>query len=381
MASRSRIAMSQVIFQRLIDRAAAGGTVISNSDKGRYIKRLSAEDANLMAKADIIDRRKITRLMQAVRFDHDGRRYFAFFGFASAQGPIRMPEGLTELDPTPGMFGIAISETDSMARATASEIREIIEADYNGLEGYEGHDLDAVARLYPTVTFAEADLNYPYTQDLDRVLGAMVATTYVDGPISLDEDTLKAASNLFTSGPDTIPFGNVLQGVLSISWSGLFVELYRCVEQLYPVPRLTDLIQRWTSPQSFGALADLLREQLGWRPREDESLSKLIAACPDKVWKDLIYAFDVNLDEKSTPAEVAGRQVYAMRNGLVHFRGSMTIAPPSDDKWNAIVVAMIALVTETYDRFGHQFHNGALAPAAQAAAMGAPVAPAAAQQP
>jgi hypothetical protein len=367
--------MSQVIFQRLIDRAASGGTVISNSDKGRYIKRLSEEDAELMAKADVIDRRKITRLMRAVRFDHEGRRYFAFFGFASTQGPLPLPEGLTELDPTPGMFGIAITETDAMARATASQIREIIEADYHGLEGYEGHDLDAVAGLFPTATFAEADANYPYTENLDRVLGAMVAATYVDGPISLDEDTLKAVSSLFTTGPDTIPFDNVLQGVLSISWSGLYVELYRCIEQLYPVPRLADLIRQWASPQSFGALADLLREQLGWRPREDDSLNKLIAACPDKVWTDLIDAFDVKLDDKSMPAEIAGRQVYAMRNGLVHFRGNTTIAPPSDEKWNAIVMAMIALVTETYDRFGQQFHNGVVVPVVQAVAVANPAAP------
>lgn len=72
--------MNHVIFQRLMDRAAAGGTVIANSEKGRYIKRFSEEDAELMAKADIIHRRKITRLMQAVGFDHHGRRYFAFLG-------------------------------------------------------------------------------------------------------------------------------------------------------------------------------------------------------------------------------------------------------------------------------------------------------------
>lgn len=366
--------MSQIIFQRLIDRAAAGGTVIANSEMGRYIKRLSEEDAELMAKAEIIDRRKITRLMQAVRFDYQGRRHFAFFGFASAQGPLPMPEGLAELDPTPGMFSIAITETDTVARATASAIRDIIESDYLGVEGYEGHDLNAVAGLYPTVTFAEADVNYPYTDDIDRVLGAMVATTYADGPISLDENTLKAACDFFTSAPDSVPFDNVLQGVLSISWSGLFVELYRCVEQLYPAPRLSELIQQWTSPQSFGALADLLREQLGWRPREDESLNKLIAACPEKVSNDLIDAFGVKLDDKSMPAEIAGRQVYAMRNGLVHFRGNTTIAPTSDEKWNAIVMAMIALVIETYDRFGQQFHNGVVAPVIQAAAAAAPVA-------
>lgn len=366
--------MSKIIFQRLVDRAAVEGTEIANSDKGRYIKRLSDEDASLMAKADIIDRRKITRLMRAVRFEHKGKRFFAFFGFASGQVPLVMPEGLTEIDPTPGMFAIAITETDVAPRSTGSQIRQIIEAEYDGVEGYEGHDFADVKGLFPSVTFAEADVNYPYTEDLDRVLGAMVAATYLDGPIALDEDTLEAITDLFTTGPDTVPFDNVLQGILSISWSGLYVELYRCIEQLYPAPSLADLLKHWSSAQSFAVLTDLLRKQIGWHPREDNSLLKLIAACPDQVSTDLIDAFGVPLDEKSTLAEIASRHVYAMRNGLVHFRGNTTITPPTDEKWNSIVVAMISLVNEAYDRFGELFHHG-MAPTAPQTAQSTATAP------
>ena len=56
--------MNHVIFQRLMDRAAAGGTVIANSEKGRYIKRFSEEDAELMAKADISFAQLLTRICE-----------------------------------------------------------------------------------------------------------------------------------------------------------------------------------------------------------------------------------------------------------------------------------------------------------------------------
>ncbi|WP_223564813.1 hypothetical protein [Agrobacterium tumefaciens] len=351
--------MSQIIFQRLIDYAEAGGTTIMNADKGRYIKRESDHDAELMAKAEIIDRRTITRQMRAVMFEYEDRRYFAFFGFASIQDQLlQMPEGLRELDATPGLFAIAVTETGAMIRATPAEIREIVEGEYRGLKGYEGHDLFAIASLFPPVMFFEADVDYTYTANLDRVLGAMVSATYVDGPFALSEDTLETVAALFTDGSEFIPFDNVLQGVLSISWSGFYVELYRCVEQLYPVPRLVDLIQQWSSTQSFGTLADLLQTSLGWRPREDESLIKLIAACPESVSNDLAAAFGILLNEKSSPSEIAGRQVYAMRNGLVHFRGNSAVGHLSDEKWNAVVKAMIALVTATYAEFGEKYHQG-----------------------
>jgi hypothetical protein len=353
--------MSSTIFQRLIDRAATDGTFIANPHEGRFVKRLSEADAELMAKADILETRRITRQMRAVMFEHNGQRFYAFFGFASASGiPLQLPEGLVEIEPTPGMFGIAIIEAEILPRASPSGIRDIIEADNTGVEGYEGHDLSAVAGLFPPVVFAEADVNYHYTSRIDRVLGAMVAANYLEGPIALVDSTLNSARELFTSGPDSIPFEIVLQGILSISWSGLYVELYRCVEQLYPVPRLSILTQKWASSDSINDLAELLRDSLGWRPREDESLIKLIAICPERIRNDLIAAFELKLEEENNSAEAAGRQVYSMRNGLVHFRGNTTIVQPHDKKWNDIVVAMIALVAETYSRFGEQFHESKL---------------------
>ncbi len=362
MASRNRIQMSNALFRRLIDRAAIDGTTIAHGDKGRFIKRLSEADAELMAKADVKDKRIITRQMRAVMFEHGPQRFFAFFGLGASLGTLlQMPEGLIEIDPTPGMFSIAIIETEVTPKATSAEIREIIEAEYYGLEGYKGHELPDVIGLFPSAVFAEADVNYPYTENIDRVLGAMVAATYSDGPMALTEHTLDAASSLFTAGPPSIPFEVVLQGILSISWSGLYVELYRCVEQLYPVPRLSGLIKTWSSTQSLNQLAELLRDSLGWRPREDESLIKLITECPAQVANDLIASFEVKLDENSIAAEVAGRQVYAMRNGLVHFRGNTAVVQPNDEKWNAIVMAMMALVTETYNRFGERFHVGTTA--------------------
>lgn len=364
MASRSRKAMSKTLFQRLIDHAAIDGTIIAHADKGRFIRKQSGADAELMAKADVRDKRSITRQMRAVMFEHDEHCFFAFFGFSSRPGQqLQMPDGLTEVDPTPGMFGIAITEAEVSPRATPLQIREIIESEYVGLEGYEGHELDDIVGLYPPVVFAEADANYFYTKSIDRVVGAMVAATYSDGPIALTDDALKSIGNLFTAGPESTPFENVLQGVLSISWSGLYVELYRCIEQLYPVPRLSELIQKWASTRSLNHLAELLRDSLGWRPREDESLIKLIAACPEPIIHSIVLALELDLDEKSIPAEVAGRQVYAMRNGFVHFRGRTNFVQPSDKKWNDIVIAMIALVSEIYRQFGEQFHAGIAAPA------------------
>jgi len=369
--------MSAATFKKLIDHAAANGVDIANADKVRWIKRRNDEDAELMSKADVIARRKITRQMRAVLFEHEDRRFVAFFGFASVDDmPNGLPEGLTEIELTPGTFGIAVTETDVMPRATASEIREMIEADFEGVEAYEGHDLQAIRELFPRILVVEANVDFTYTSDIDRVLGAMVSATYIDGPIALSEATLRAASQLFSSGSEYIPYQNVLQGVLSIYWGGLFVDLYRCVEQLYAVPRLLDLTKVWASDRSIAELADLLDKRLTWRPREEESLAKVIAGCPPATAAKLVSAFGGKLEATSIPAEIAARYVYNMRNGLVHFRGDTRIVQPVDEEWDQIVLAMIELVSETYAAFGKQYHVATEAAVPTAPVAAAPAAPA-----
>ncbi|MDB5586884.1 MAG: hypothetical protein JWP26_1854 [Devosia sp.] len=375
MANRNRKKMSAATFKKLVDHAAAYGTDIANADKVRWIKRLRDEDAELMSKADVIDRRKITRQMRAVLFEHEDRRFVAFFGFASVDDmPNGLPEGLTEIELTPGTFGISVTETEVMPRATAAEIRELIESEFEGVENYEGHELQAIRDLFPRILIVEASVDFTYTSDIDRVLGAMVAATYIDGPIALSEATLNAASELFSSGSEYIPYQNVLQGVLSIYWGGFFVDLYRCVEQLYAVPRLLDLTKDWSSSRSIAELADLLDKRLAWRPREEEALIRVIGGCPLATAKKLISAFGGKLEETSIPADIAARHVYNMRNGLVHFRGDTKIAQPTDDQWDQIILAMIGLVSETYAAFGKQYH---VATAIAAPAMPVPAAPAA----
>lgn len=346
--------MSGAIFKRLSDCAEAAGTPIADADQPRWIKRLSQEDADLMAKADIKATRKITRQMQAVQFEYEGKRCFVFFGFSTIE---ELPEGLTALPLTPGVFGIAVTETDVSPKATASQIRDIIEAPFAGAEGYDGHELDDVASLFPAALVLEADIDLTYTGDIDRVLGTMVAISYFDGPLSLSRQTLKAFVRVFEEGSEYIPYLNVLQGILSISWSGLYVELYRCIEQLYAVPRLLDLTQEWKFDRSLGELAELLEARLSWRPKEDDSLCKVIGACEDATVNSVIAAFRLAPDENSTRAEVAGRAIYAMRNGLVHFRGRTRIAPPTDEQWDEIVAAMLGAVSDSYDAFGRVFHG------------------------
>ena len=150
-------------------------------------------------------------------------------------------------------------------------------------EGFDGYELSAITNLFPSIEIFEADQNYEYTANVVRVLGALTARSYADGPIAPSGTTLNKVADIFQSGSEHVPFENVLQGMLSISWGGFFLELYRAIEQLYAVPRLAALVEAWPTSLPYRSLADLLESHLAWRPKEDDALAKIIAECDDTI--------------------------------------------------------------------------------------------------
>jgi len=264
MANRSRIQMSQQIFKRLIAHASDDGVVIPEIDQKRWIRRLSDADASLMAEADVFGHQQITRQIRAIHFEHEAVRYFAVLGIGET-GDV--PEGLVPTELTPGTLSVALTQSDIQPNAKGLEILEAIGDLHGGIEGFDGYELSAIAKLFPSVEMFEADKNYEYTANVVRVLGALTARSYVDGPIAPSDTTLNKVSDLFQSGSEHVPFENVLQGMLSISWGGFFLELYRAIEQLYAVPRLAALVEAWPTSLPYRSLAYLLESHLAWRPQ------------------------------------------------------------------------------------------------------------------
>ena len=123
------------------------------------------------------------------------------------------------------------------------------------------------------------------------------------------------------------------------------------------MPELLDLTKDWKSEKPFSELAALLENHLAWRPKEDESLIRVVTCCDQKTINDLARAFEINLDERSTTAEQVGRAIYSMRNGLVHFRSATKVASPDDAGWDLIIAAMLAAVANTYSAYGQIYHQ------------------------
>lgn len=351
------MAMSNVIFGRLIAFADALGVPINDPTTTRFLARHSDEDADLMAKAKVTFY-DVTRKIRLFRLVHNECVYFCVFGLPKLE---ELPTGLDEHPLTPGILQSCIVEGDIQPRRTVSgyDIKDAIEIVPLNDEGrYVGHDFAPVAALFPPAAVFKASTNEDFHSSNLRVISALIAQSYEDGPLELGEQNIRSLVGIIEGGSPHIPFENLLQGMLSIYWSSLFLELYRCIEQLYAAPRIIKLCEHWPSKLPIHDLARQIEKSLGWRPKEDEALAGLLAECDTSTVEAACSAFNVleaDEDQKSTPSERLAKTIYKLRNSIVHFRPATKVEKKGDAEWRVITDAMINLVDELYAKHGERF--------------------------
>lgn len=351
--------MSEEIFLQLFERGLTLDESFPVDFNARWIKPLSSDDANLMAKADVSSI-KLSLINAAALIRHKEATYFGVSGFDE---PTELPPGLSRIEITPGLFSCFATALKLDSSATAAKIRDTVEGFSGAQEDYQGHDLNDILQLFPNILFYNVDNTYIYSKSIERILGSYLSRGYGGAPLRLKPHSRTNFANFFEEGPDLAPYALPLRGLLSFSWSGLYLELYRCIEQLYATPKVLRLTERWNSPLNIYEISKLLEDVLAWRPKEDEALELLFKELNPELCIAVQSAFRTQKfeDASRAPHAKAAKRIYALRNACVHFRPATKVGEVSDVQWNEITVFMLQAVRQLYDRFGVRFHSAKMA--------------------
>jgi len=355
--ARNRIAMSAALFGRLTDYATQVGDPVANPDAGRWIVRKDDADAALMANA-VAEARIVTRQIRLVRVEHEGDRYFCTFGLPE---PDATPPDLEIIDATPGIFAIAVLEAQirPLMSVTAAEIKQVLDDRFKDNAGYEGHELAEIEPLFPPLLVYRSVTDADYHAITDRVLGSILARTYFDGPISLEPDTVLGLTQIFEADSPLIPFRNLVQGVLAISWENLFLEAYRCIEQLYGMKRFGALKATLNFAASPRDLAKMLEDQLSWRPKEAEAFIALVILCDEGLISTACAGLAIEADDHQKRCSKLVEALYGLRNTIVHYRPAHEAVEKVDADWNIIIRGMLAIIAQLYNDHADEFFGTA----------------------
>lgn len=358
--NRNRDQANATIFKPLIQIATSRPefrkSVTSNKlddklAKKRFIK-LDEDGNDWLTHTEIIDEPYfISPRVQALTIRFKGTHYFSMIGLEP--NGINLHKDLPLTEPNAGLVAVILAEGRVPLRAKI-DVLEIINSilpHYEGINGYEGHDIDQVKPYFLPIEVYEISPNFPLKDEqLPRLAGLRLCQrTTLSLPFS--DDTLESLRKVFLEGSPPIPYENLVQCCYSVSWRHAFLEAYRCVERLYSVHVLNELYSTLFPLGGNLSLIDFskqLEDTLGWRAKEEDSSVRLIHGSPPNA-KDLLEKIK-KTDTNYSTMEI-GKWFYQIRNNIVHFRPANEKINLTDPQWDELIRGTLGVIEFWYKEY------------------------------
>lgn len=186
-----------------------------------------------------------------------------------------------------------------------------------------------------------ADLMQGYRVHTAQLLGSSVL------PLQMNTDTQANILSLLEDDAAGYFAENLYRGVISPNWRHAFLEAYRCLESFFSAPYVVAVQHTLGSTKSLAEVGQSLHDTLGWRPREEEALKRLLNEVNSGLHARILAA----VGESSADAGVAAvaKAVYRTRNWIAHFRP----ADPShvEPNWEELFDSTILSVRELMAKY------------------------------
>lgn len=355
--SRNKNQISREIFSKLISFASLRGSDVISPDKMRYIKKLSPDDDRILTHGNCF-RFEPARYVRFARIALEQHVFIVVVGAMELERNFDMFE---KVELTPAFFSIVLKEFDlhPLYSIVPEKIKEILDEFYVGArEDYSGHDLDDIVGFFAPMSVFKISPNCSFGLDFRRVCGALLLSGSFDHILSGGESLRDRLFDLFMNGNDNIPFGSIVSGLLSASWDAFYLQLYRCIENLFGVDKVHRLKIILQLEGEVFDLLDVVRDNLLWRDRESDSIVSLLSMCDRselyridryRIGSIIETAGDNEIGAKNNLERVA-KKMYRLRNLTVHFRRDDSGASLTSGQWGDVCFDVIDVIEILYSK-------------------------------
>ena len=212
-------------------------------------------------------------------------------------------------------------------------------------------DVESVKKFFAKIELFEirkdsvliSEYGMEYRVALAALLDARAAR-----PLDWNVNTLERLAKMVMNPDEKAPFHLLFRMLTENRGDSAFLDIYRCIEQLFPLPKISVLCGDLGIVQSEMEVAKKLELHLGWRRSEIESLTHLMSEAPKEILEKLRIFLNI-YENGSDLATVIAKSIYEFRNRSVHFRAihadALSKAPPD---WLGIVDVLLEFVEILY---------------------------------
>lgn len=147
--------------------------------------------------------------------------------------------------------------------------------------------------------------------------------------------------------------GNIYRALTAMEYKHSFLELYQCIEYLFPLPYLIDLSNNIGDKSLFPKLFFNTESDLQWRPREDQALIKLLNQIKressfTQILNSLIKILKVEQDSTDNNCVFVSKHIYYTRNSIAHFRSGTTNIIKTKSDWDDMIEKISLIIHDLY---------------------------------
>lgn len=156
--------------------------------------------------------------------------------------------------------------------------------------------------FYPFLIIELISFKDSFDDNLNKLLLYFISSATNLRWLPYDSNNINAYKQIALTGNSNIPYIYILSALTAIQWKYAFKDLYRCIERLYPIGKISSLTKELTclDEKDEFEIASTLEKTLGWRSDEESSLIALVAKV-DSELIERISSFLVNCTQSSLP--------------------------------------------------------------------------------
>lgn len=323
-------------------------------EAGRRYIRTNDEEKNWLKYAQIEDVLNINSNLRCVLIKLDNVLYGITVGLKLDYSDVD-ESIIKEIDVNSGLVTLLVSEELLLLDKKADFLRfyDTILFQHKDAD-YKGHNFEDILDFTEQLSVFEFPKLSPIKDDyLNRVSCFIFCKNSTQLVLEFDENVLSTIGQLGLIGSDDISYRILLDCLFSNTYKHAFLEAYRLIERLFPINYISEFHKAAKPQMSFMEFTAALENFTGWKPKEEDAVSKIFDSRKDKTkahFDDFVASFtsfDMSVD----------KYFYKLRNSIVHFRANHEEVNLSKNQWNLLLLSTLNLLDDQYSYYGQIVRN------------------------
>jgi hypothetical protein len=265
--------------------------------------------------------------------------------------------GVIEQEINAALF-ILIVKDANLQRISPLSLPELEQNIFYGQydDDYHGHDFTDLMSYIEKFTVFKIEANSAFSGRDYTEIGYYICSQF-DKFITLPIQPLVTDYQGILQEPSAVLKENVFLSLTATHYKHSFIELYRCIEVLYVLPRSINLKAKLAYSNPAYELARHCIDELGWRKREEDSLCRILKDIDESViaasgiqkatFAEPGWLFDGTDSEKKSHEKLAVK-IYRIRNQLVHQLLPDDEIDIADQDWNLLIKFTLDVIKDAY---------------------------------